>query len=511
METTLRNMTAVLALSPLGSLAVATGVAAVGKFAEHGDIGAPAIAGSVSYDESLQEYRLGGAGANVWATSDQFHFAWNKMKGDFILRARFEFVGQGVDAHRKLGWMVRATLDADSAYADACAHGDGLTSLQFRRGKGAVTEQIELPLKGGDVIQLERRGRDYIFSCARYGEPFVSATLRDVDLGDEVYAGLFLCSHDATVKEHAIVRDVRIIKPARPGFQAYRDFIGSQLEILHVFNGRLTALYQSAEPFEAPNWMHDGKTLIWNVSGAGPNKGLLRTFDRTTGAVSPLDTGIATHNNNDHVLSFDGTMLAISNNDPAFGGKSAIYTVPATGGPAKLITAQSPSYLHGWSPDGQWLVFTGIRDGDTEIYKIPSAGGGEIRLTDGPGMSDGPEYSPDGRHIYFNSTRSGRMQLWRMKPDGSEPEQLTNDEFNNWFPHLSPDGKWIVFISYGQDVAPESHPYYQHVYLRLMPAGGGPARVIAYVYGGQGTMNVPSWSPDGTRIAFVSNSDFAAK
>ncbi len=179
--------------------------------------------------------------------------------------------------------MARSSLDPDSAYADACVHGDGLTSLQFRRAKAAITEQIEAPLKGGDVIQFERRGGKYIFSTARYGEPFVSVELGDLDLGDDVYVGLFLCSHDATVKEEAIFRDVRVIRPAPADFKPYRDYIGSQLEILNVFTGQLVALHKSAEPFEAPNWMPDHKTLIWNVSGAGANKGLLRTYNRTTG------------------------------------------------------------------------------------------------------------------------------------------------------------------------------------------------------------------------------------
>ena len=129
------------------------------------------------------------------------------------------------------------------------------------------------------------------------------------------------------------------------------------------------------------------------------------------------------------------------------------------------------------------------------------------------GRSDGPEFSPDGKYIYFNSTRgkdgvaTGSMQLWRMKPDGSEQEQVTNDEFNNWFPHISPDGKWIAFISFPKEVSPSDHPYYQRVYLRLMPLAGGEPKVIAYVYGGQGTINVPSWSPDSRMLAFVSNTD----
>jgi len=151
-------------------------------------------------------------------------------------------------------------------------------------------------------------------------------------------------------------------------------------------------------------------------------------------------------------------------------------------------------------------VYTSQRNGEFDIYKVGVGGGDEIRLTSAPGLDDGPEYTPDGKYIYFNSVRSGRMQIWRMRPDGSEQKQITNDSFNNWFPHISPDGKWIVFISFPPDVAANDHPFYKHVLLRLMPIGGGPSRVIAYVYGGQGTINVPSWSPDGARLAFVSNS-----
>ncbi len=484
---------------------------AVGQFAHHGDVGGPEIAGSTAYDEAAQEYRLTAAGINLWASADQFQFAWNTLKGDFILRARCEFVGKGANPHRKLGWMVRSTLDSDSAYADACVHGDGLTSLQYRRTKGAITEQVELTIKGGDVIQLERRGSTYIFSSAHYGEPFVSATLADLNLGDEVQVGLFLCSHEAKVKEEAILRDVRIIRPAKVGFRPYQDYIGTELQLLDVHTGKLTAIHRSAEPFEAPNWTTDGKALIYNVSGNGPNKGLLRRFDLATHAVTALETGFAIHNNNDHVLSFDGAMLGVSNHSPEHGGASVICTLPATGGAPKLITPKAPSYLHGWSPDGKWLVFTGGRKlvaGEPDkydIYKIPATGGDEVRLTNTLGLSDGPEFSPDGRYIYFNSTRTGLMQLWRMRPDGSNQEQVTSDEFNNWFAHISPDGKWIAFLSFDKEVKPDDHPYYKHVYLRLMPAAGGPAKVIAYVYGGQGTINVPSWSPDSTRIAFVSN------
>jgi Tol biopolymer transport system component len=365
-----------------------------------------------------------------------------------------------------------------------------------------------MPIKGPDVIQLERKGGKYIFSTAKYGEPFTSAQISDIDLGDQVYVGLALCSHNPDVTERAIFRDVRIIVPAKDSFVPYRDFIGSVLEILDLQSGHRQIVYQSAQPFEAPNWTSDGSALIFNRSGRGEGWGGLYRFDLATRQPTLIDTGVANRNNNDHVLSFDGTMLGISDQSQASGGRSTVYTVPVGGGPPKRITTLSPSYLHSWSPDGKDLIFTGGRENEFDIYRIPADGSGtEAKLTDFKGLDDGPEYTPDGRHIYFNSVRSGLMQIWRMDPDGKSPEQVTNDDYNNWFPHISPDGKSIVMISFPKDVSPTDHPYYKRVYLRVMRIDGGTPKVIAYVYGGQGTINVPSWSPDGKMIAFVSNTD----
>jgi Tol biopolymer transport system component len=436
-----------------------------------------------------------------------------KLKGDFILRARVDFTGRNVASRCRMGWKVRSFPDSAGAAVDAFLQGDGSALLEFHGIKGAGSVQAAGVFKSGDVLQLERRGQTCILSAAHNGEPFVSAAPVETELGEDVEVGLFVDSPSPQDAELTKFRDVRITRPAKAGFRPYQDYIGARLEILDLQTGELETVHRSPEPFEAPNWMLDGQTLIFNVSGSGPNKGLLRTFDLKARTVAPLDTGFAVHNNNDHVLSYDGRQLAISHHSDEDGGRSVLYTLSSTGGAPKRITPNSPSFLHGWSPDAQWLVYTGGRieaAGGPEkydIYKIPAVGGAEIRLTSTSGLSDGPEYSPDGQYIYFNSTRSGLMQLWRMKPDGSEQEQVTNDGFNNWFPHISPDGKWIVFLSYGQDVRPAEHPYYRHVYIRLMPIAGGAPKVIAYVYGGQGTINVPSWSPDSRRIAFVSNTD----
>ena len=219
------------------------------------------------------------------------------------------------------------------------------------------------------------------------------------------------------------------------------------------------------------------------------------------GEAVPIDTGSVQRCNNDHGLSPDGATLFISDQSLT-DRKSRIYSLPWAGGTPKLITPVGPSYWHGVSPDGRTLAYCAERNGEFDIYTLPVDGGTETRLTTSPGLDDGPDYSPDGRWIYFNSDRTGRMQVWRMHPDGTQQEIVTNDDFNNWFPHPSPDGKWLVFLSYEKDVL--GHPEYKDVTLRLMPLAGGKIEVLARLFGGQGTLNVPSWSPDSRRIAFVS-------
>ena len=468
-----------------------------GIFNNDSDVGNVNLKGSVTYDPKLQQYQVTGSGANIWTTHDAFHYIWKKMKGDFILTANAAFIGNGVEMHRKMGWMVRTSLDSTSKHINAVVHGDGLTSLQFRRTDGATTEEIRSGLTHANVIQLERRGNKYIMSVARNGEMFVIEEVNDLDLGDDVYVGLFVCAHNANVSETAVFNNVRIVVPAN-GQNGYQGHIGSDIQLLDLTTSNSTIIFQSPKSLQAPNWTPDGKTLIYNCEG------LLYKYDLKKNIPSLLNTGVATNNNNDHVLSFDGKMLAVSNSEK---NGSIGYVVPAKGGDAKQITPTGPSYMHGWSPDKKFIVFCGDRNNEFDIYRIPSDGGPEERLTTAPGLDDGPEYTPDGKYIYFCSVRSGLMQVWRMNADGSNQTQITNDDYDNWFPHISPDGKSIVFITFNKnDVAPGDHPFYKRVYLRMMPVNGGPIKVVAYLYGGQGTINTPSWSPDSKHIAFVSNS-----
>src|SRR5579859_7781427 len=177
-------------------LIAALAVSTVGDFDTHGDVGAPKIPGTAAYNPISQEYALSAAGTNMWAARDEFQFVSRALSGDFILQARVRFSGTGVDPHRKAGLMIRATMDAEAPYVDAVVHGNGLTSLQFRRTKGGVTEEKQSAISGADVLELERHGSRFIMSAARFGDPYTTTELADIVLPDAVVAGLALCSHN---------------------------------------------------------------------------------------------------------------------------------------------------------------------------------------------------------------------------------------------------------------------------------------------------------------------------
>jgi Tol biopolymer transport system component len=482
-----------------------------GLFQFNSDIGNPSLKGFGSYDQSNQEYTLKGGGYNIWFERDEFHFLYNKIKGDFIITANFGFVGEGKTAHRKTGIMIRESDEANSAHISATLHGDGLTVLQWRELKGAFMrdpeDEIFAPKNNYEILQIERIGNRIIMRAAHFGEPLQLIGSHEMkNLKEEVFAGLFICSHDPAVIEEARIWDVRIDKPVADNYNPGKDgWLGCRLETMNVSDGKRKIIFEKPGRFEAPNWMPDGKKLLFNMDGS------LFKIPCEGGEPEKLNTGFADKINNDHGISFDGKLLAISNQrDGLPGGGSTVYILPIEGGTPSMITENTPSYWHGWATNNKGVVYVAQRNNIPiyNIYRNSISGGKEVALTSNKAGEhvDGCEYSPDGKFIYFNASYSGTMQIWRMKPDGTSHEQLTFDEYNNWFPHISPDGKWIIFISFPPDVEVISHPSYKRVMLRLMAASGSSPKVIAYLYGGQGTMNVPSWSPDSKSIAFVSNS-----
>ncbi len=463
------------------------------------DIGNPKLKGSFQFDEKLQQFALSGAGYNMWFDRDELYLVSQEVEGDFIFSANLEFLGKGAIAHRKIGLIIRNSNDENAVYMDGAIHGDGLTSLQYREKMGAETLEKSTEINAPDFVQIERKGDEFIFRVSKDNQPLVEVGTVKLKMGSSVLAGMFISSHNIDVVEKALFWDVRLEKPAAENIDGYQTPSPSRLEILDIETGNRKVVFETDTHIEAPNWSRNGKYLIYNSDGK------LHKFNLKSNKISEINTGFATSNNNDHGISFDRKMLAISHHTKENGESSSIiYTVPVKGGTPTRVTEKGPSYWHGWSPDGKWLTYCAERNGNYDVYKIPAKGGEEIQLTSAEGLDDGPEYSPEGEYIYFNSTRTGMMQIWRMKPDGTEQEQVTTDNFQNWFAHPSPDGKWLIMISYLPEVPASSHPHNKRVMLRLMPVGGGEIKTVAFLYGGQGTINVPSWSPDSKRIAFVS-------
>jgi Tol biopolymer transport system component len=439
----------------------------------------------------------------MWGAEDALYFAWKRLSGDFTLTADIRFVGRGVNPHRKAVLMIRQDLLAGSAYADAAIHGDGLTSLQFRLAPGSETREIRSTVNSPARLRIERRGNLFTIFAGQPGEELTASGPQTVELADPVYAGIGVCSHDAGVLETAVFSNVRLEQHAPAA--RYR----SRITVWDIAARSASVVYQDDEVIEAPNWSRDGKFLLVNTGGD------LYRLPLSVARESKLDKILLGEGgyrcNNDHDYSRDGKLLAFSASSPA-SDQSKVYVARADGSGAILITPASPSYFHGWSPDGKWLAFVGERDKKFGIYRVPAAGGDEQRLTSKGSYDDGPEYTPDGRWIYFNSDRSGGWDIWRIPADGAGPddakaEQVTSDELEDWFPHISPDGKRMVFLSFPKGTAGHDDKM-DGVVLRMMPTPGKklkPARIdeLTRFFGGQGSINVNSWSPDSKKFAYV--------
>jgi TolB protein len=481
------------------SLQAQTPSASLGLFEGQSDVGAVTPSGSAVYDAAAVNYTLTSAGANLWGTADAFHFVWKKMSGDAVLTADIDFpetTGEH-NPHRKAILIIRQGLDANAAYADAAVHGVGLTALQFRREAGAMTEDLELSTTTAPRrLRLEKRGDTFTLYVA--SEPGgalhqVGASVQ-LHLAEPFYVGLGVCSHDPSRTEKAVFSHVMIESPEAPAsapmLYSTLNTIGDDKDFR-----RVEIVWSTQGHAEAPNWSRDGKTLIFD------REGKIMTVPADGGTPQVLDTGEAARCTGSHGLSPGGSHLAMTC-ATADSKEFRIYIVPMTGGAPHILTEHPNSWFHSWSPDGKTILFTRPDHGSLNVFAIPAAGGQEHALTTGTGVSDDPDYAPDGQFIYFNSDRDGSMQIWRMHPDGSSPEQMTHDEWVNWTPHPSPDGKSIVFISYEHGTV--GHPTNKPVALRVMSLADRKVHILFRLTGGGGTMNVPNWSPDSKRLAFVS-------
>ena len=476
----------------------------VGVFEGQSDVGSVVPPGTAAFDSAAGVYTIHSAGANLWGTTDGFHFLWKKMSGDVSLTADIDFPEKtgAHSEHRKAVLIFRQTLDADSAYADAAQHGVGLTALQFRDAKGATTQSIELNIDPPKRLRLEKHGDELTMFVSFKGEPLhqVGAATK-MHLDEPFYAGIGLSAHDPNTVETATFAHVEF-KPLVAPAAAPQTALYSSLKALEIDPGARRAIvaYTTKARAMAPNWSRDGKTLIFVQDGK-----MFRVAADGLGnggvSAEQIDTGGATGCNGSHGLSPDGKWLAITCTMASNPG-NRVYIIPTSGGEPRVVTANPDSYFHTWSPDGKTIVFTRPSHGAGNIYAISVDGGPETALTAVSGISDDPDYSADGQYIYFNTDRWGGMQIARMKADGSGVEQVTHDNFHNWTPHPSPDGKTIVYIAYPPDVT--THAANKDVALHILSISDGSIRVLTNFVGGDGSMNVPNWAPDSKSLAFVS-------
>ena len=481
------------------------GAAQIGKSAQ--------VAGAAKHADGM--FTLQGT-MDVWGPEDGFHYVWQPVQGDVVFVARVTSMDNpGKVGHAKASLCLRESLDGGARCVTQCTTpGDG-TQFTYREKTDAKAVRVfpdatnpapSLP-KGTFPcwLKLVRRGNEFTGYESADGEKWLLTGTIKLDLKADAFIGLTSSSHTKDTLTTSVFDHVKLTKAGGgAGMQRAKNRI-AKLTTIGIDGSDPRVIYETRDGIVAPNWSPDGKWLVCNGGGS-----LWRIAADGSGKPEKIPTGDVKGVNNDHVLAPNGKTIY-------FSAGQHIYAVPFEGGQPRRVSNEQAAarqfkyYLHGVSPDEKTLAYVGAELagddpwGRLDLFTIPAAGGPDTRLTDTPAPDDGPEYSPDGQWIYFNSELNakvpGHAQCFRMKPDGTGIEQLTHDERVNWFPHISPDGKWVVYISFPPGTV--SHPADRDVILRRMKPDGSEKSDILAFNGGQGTINVNSWSPDSKRFAFV--------
>jgi TolB protein len=475
----------------------------LGLLEGHADVGRVLHAGNTVYDPANGTYTVTGSGDNLWFTADEMQFAWKRMHGDVALTAEIDFVGDKGNNHRKAALMVRQALNPGSPYVDVARHGDGLTSMQFRLFPGDVTREVETAVSAPHWVRIEKRGEFAYVSVADSREALrFSGASMHLRLSGDFYVGLAVCSHDKDITETAIFRHLEIRQLSSP---TQAGELWSTLETVKVASTDRRVAYTAPERFAAPNWSHDGTAIVFAQGGTLQRFSLdpapypsLGVQAAVNAHPTPLHTGVPAPLSDAHGFSPDGTQLAVSAMAP---GASHIYVLSADGGIPRVVPTGISAVWSSWSADGRTLAFTGQHGDQTNIYTVPAQGGAETHLPYQRGHNENADFSTDGDWIYFSSDRTGTMQIWRMHADGSAQEQLLTEAGNDLSPHPSPDGKWLVYIAF--PIGAPGHGE-QMAELRLLSLSDRKPRLLATLLASPGTIPMPSWSPDSTRVAFIS-------
>ena len=520
------------AVPPAARLLAAEGTNTLGLFESQSDVGTVTPAGTAKYDPNTGGYTVTAAGANTWYHVDNFHYLWKKVSGDMVLTADVTFPAHTYDhepdPHRKGILMFRQTLDAGGKYVGASWHGSGLIALQFRRERGANSEDVELNIDAPRTVRIEKHGDSFTLFLSKKGEPLqqvgASVTLH---LEEPFYVGLGAVSHDVNTTDKVEFSHVSL-QPSAPAAKNLQPSLYSTVQTISINDQfRRAMVVRSVNAYvQSPNWAPDGKSIY--VHEGGHIQKIPYLDPPAGGTPQVIETGKLVGCSGNFGLSPDGKLLAVSCAE-AKGALHDVYVLPAAGGgaphaahgwpgkdtqglrgagtaqrnaPRKVTNGATSSYFHAWAPDSRSIAFTRGSAGKADIFTVPVEGGTEVPLTNDT-INDGPDYSPDGKFIYFDSWRSGGLQIWRMHPDGSAPEQITDDDNLNSSPHVAPDGKTVAFLSEPSRPTTQDSPDIGVTFLKVISAADGLIRTVASFQGNRGSFSMYGWG-DATHLAFVS-------